>query len=215
MISPPDRTHSAALLAAKGNYAMNGRQPAVLRVTTCGVNELAQHGLAGFTHVLSILDPEEPLPKAIAAFDANRWLELRFHDVIEPGPGFVLAEAYHIEELLRFGREAMASGPGAHLLIHCHAGVSRSTAAAILCLTQAHSSRSAYQALGDVVRMRPAAWPNLRLLELGDAALGRHGEIVAAAGALYRRALDASPNLSDHLFRRGRAREVALADRWR
>ena len=194
---------------------MNGGQSATLRVTPCGVKELSQLGLAGFSHVLSILDPEEPPPKSIAAFNADRWLDLRFHDVIEPDPGFVLVKARHVEQLLEFGGEAMASGPGAHLLIHCHAGVSRSTAAAILCLIQAYPSRSAYQALGDVVCIRPGAWPNLRVLELGDDALGRHGEIIAAAGPLYRRALDAHPNLSYHLCRHGRAREVALADRWR
>lgn len=193
---------------------MNGGQPAVLRVTPCGLKELAQFEPGEITHLLSILDPEEPPAKSIATFDVFR-LELRFHDVIDPQSGILIADAEHIDQLLGFGRAAMASGSAAHLLIHCHAGVSRSTAAAVLCLVQARPSRPAYEAFGEITRLRPNAWPNLRMIELGDDALGRHGELVAAAGAHYRRALDASPGLGDHLSRNGRAREVALAEHWR
>ena len=43
-------------------------------------------------------------------------------------------------------------------------------------------------------RRDPAArLPNLLILELGDALLGRNGEIVAAAGAIYRRVLARDP----------------------
>jgi hypothetical protein len=53
------------------------------------------------------------------------------------------------------------------------------------------------------------------MLELGDKALGRQGEFIAAAGALYRRAIDKNPGLGDHMRRYGRAREVSLAEQWR
>jgi predicted protein tyrosine phosphatase len=184
-------------------------------MTICGVKEVPLHGTAGVTHVLSILDPNAPQPPVFGGLAGHRRLELRFHDVIEAEPGAALPNAEDIDLLLTFGREVTAAGPGSHLLVHCQAGLSRSTAAAALCLAQAYPARSAYEALGKVVRLRPGAWPNLRMLELGDAALGRQGELIAAAGALYRRSLDAEPELGTRMCRNGRGREVHLAERWR
>src|SRR5579863_1711298 len=102
---------------------------APFRVTICGIAELDEHCAAGVTHVLSILDPEWPDPGAFDAFLPHRRLALRFHDIIEPAPDRLPPSRRDVEELLAFGRELGAS-PVSHLLVHCHAGVSRSTAAA-------------------------------------------------------------------------------------
>ena len=59
--------------------------------------------------------------------------------------------------------------------------------------------------------MRPRAWPNLRILEFGDALLGRNGEIVAAASAVYRRVLDREPHLQEAMIDGGRGREIIAA----
>ncbi len=187
------------------------------RVTICGIPELGEHGAAGVTHVLSILDPEWPDPPAFAVFAPHRRLALRFHDVIEPMPDRLAPSRADVERLLEFGRELpeFARKPnepiGRHLLVHCHAGVSRSTAAAALILAQAYPDRPARAALDAVARMRPRAWPNLRILEFGDALLGRNGEIVAAASAIYRRVLDREPFLEEAMIDGGRGREVIAA----
>ena len=185
-------------------------EAAPFRVTICGIPELAEHGAAGVTHVLSILDPEWPDPAAFDAFAPHRRLALRFHDVIETLPDRIAPERADVERLLAFGRE-LGSGGGAHLLVHCHAGVSRSTASAALILAQAWPGRPACEALEAVVRMRPRAWPNLRILEFGDALLGRGGEIVAAAAPVYRRVLEREPSFREAMIEGGRAREVQAA----
>ena len=185
------------------------------QITTCGVEGLSEHSGTNISHVLSILDPGAPQPKALSSFAIHCRLELRFHDIIMPQCGGVPPDARHINQVLAFGRQVIEAGNTAHLLIHCLAGQSRSTAAAALCLAQACPIRSAYEVLGEVVRRNPRAWPNLLMLELGDEALGRQGELIAAAAALYRRAIDANPSLGDHMKRHGRDREVALAERWR
>lgn len=183
---------------------------APFRVTICGIPELGEHGAAGVTHVLSILDPEWPDPPAFAEFAPHRRFALRFHDIIELTPDRLAPSRDDVERLLEFGRELR--GPeGSHLLVHCHAGVSRSTAAAALILAQAFPDRPAREALDAVAQMRPRAWPNLRILEFGDAILGRNGEIVAAASALYRRALDREPYLQETMIDGGRGREVIAA----
>ena len=182
------------------------------QVTICGIGELGLHCEAGVTHVLSLLDPGSPEPEAFGIFDPHRRLELRFHDVIDADPGCVPPERPDVEQLLSFGRD-LANAKGAHLLVHCHAGVSRSTAAATLILAQARPDRPAEEALQTVVRRRPRAWPNLRILELGDALLGRRGEIVVAARAHYRRVLEREPWMIEQMIDGGRGREVGEAGR--
>jgi predicted protein tyrosine phosphatase len=180
------------------------------QVTICGIDELGVHCAAGVTHVLSILDPGWPEPEAFGAFDPHRRLELRFHDVIEADPGCVAPERLDVEQLLTFARD-LTKARDTHLLVHCHAGVSRSTAAATLILAQTRPDRPAEEALQAVVRQRPRAWPNLRILELGDALLERRGEIVEAARAHYRRVLQREPWLAEQMIDSGRGREVAEA----
>jgi predicted protein tyrosine phosphatase len=183
------------------------------QVTICGIDELGVHCAAGVTHVLSILDPGWPEPAAFGAFDPHRRLELRFHDVIEADPGCVAPERLDVEQLLTFARD-LTKARDTHLLVHCHAGVSRSTAAATLILAQTRPDRPAEEALQAVVRQRPRAWPNLRILELGDALLERRGEIVDAARAHYRRVLQREPWLAEQMIDNGRGREVDEAARF-
>lgn len=180
------------------------------QLTICGIDELACHCAGRVTHVLSILDPGWPEPEPLSGFDIDRRLRLRFHDVIEAQPGWIAPERWDIELLLAFSRDLDRVGE-THLLIHCHAGLSRSTAAAALVLAQSRPETRADELLGEVVRLRPRAWPNLRILELGDEILGRHGEIVAAARAHYRRAIAREPWLADAMIEGGRGREVAAA----
>jgi predicted protein tyrosine phosphatase len=185
----------------------------VIRITICGIDELRLHGAAGVTHVLSILDPDWPDPAEFIAYDPHRRIALRFHDVIAPSPDIVPPSQEHVAQLLEFGREAMRAGRDAHILIHCHAGISRSTAAAALLLAQADPSRPAADIFAEIGRLRPRAWPNLRILELGETALGRPGEIVGAVGLLYRRVAEADPSFALFIRDAGRGREVILAQK--
>ena len=57
--------------------------------------------------------------------------------------------------ILEYGREVMAAGADTHLLIHCHAGRSRSTASAALLLAQAEPGRPAEAIFDEIVRVRP------------------------------------------------------------
>jgi predicted protein tyrosine phosphatase len=185
-------------------------EPIPFRITICGLEELAGRRAVDATHVLSILDPGWPEPEALRAFGVHRRLKLHFHDVIEPSSGWIAPERWDVELLLAFSRDVAVSKE-AHLLIHCHAGVSRSTAAATLVMAQTCPDRPAAEVLQEIARLRPRAWPNLRILELGDEILGRRGEIVEAARAHYRRALEREPWLAEAMIDGGRGREIAAA----
>jgi predicted protein tyrosine phosphatase len=182
--------------------------PYPFRVTLCGLDELTNHSAAGVTHVLSILDPGFPLPDAFVSYGGHEHLELRFLDVIEAT--YDPPQLEHVEALLTFGRHLIAT-PDAHLLVHCHAGISRSTAALLLILAQAQPERPASELAAMLLSIRSKAWPNLRLLELGEPLLGREGQLTAIAGTIYRHQLAQRDHLAEAMIRNGRGREIALA----
>lgn len=184
------------------------------KLTVCGIEELAGHCDVGVSHVLSILDPDYPPPPAFGSFGEHKRVEIRFHDIIEHIPGFVAPERDDVERVLAFGRDLMREEAShAHLLVHCHMGISRSTAAMTLILAQARADRPAAEALAQVARIRPHAWPNLRMLEYGDVLLGRNGEIVGAARAYYRSLVGRRPELALAMIAAGRGREVTGSTR--
>jgi predicted protein tyrosine phosphatase len=178
----------------------------------CGIEELADHGAAGVTHVLSILDPERAEPEAFGSYGEHARLELRFHDIIEPTEGMTAPEAEHAAAILDFGR-GLAAEPAPRLLVHCHVGISRSTAGMALILAQARPEVPAPALMAAILGIREKAWPNLRLLELGDALLGRGGALPRAAAVLYRHQLRIRPHLDGVMRKAGRGREVDAAAR--
>lgn len=180
-------------------------------IAVCGIEELEGHCETGVSHVLSILDPGWPVPPAFGTFGEHERLELRFHDVIEEVPGYAPPMPEHVAALLGLGRDMMKEVAGLRLLVHCHAGISRSTAAMSLILAQALPERPAGAILQDVLRIRAKAWPNLRMMEMGDAQLGRDGTLVEAAHQLHRFQLDRRPELGELMTQAGRGREVAAA----
>jgi predicted protein tyrosine phosphatase len=178
-------------------------------ITVCGLDELAGHRDARVSHVLSILDPEWPAPEVFGTFGEHEKLELRFHDVLEEGPGRVAPKPIHVEQLLAFGRRlGREPATDAHLLVHCHAGVSRSSASMALLIAQAMPDRSGEAIFADILRVRPQIWPNLRIVEMGDCRLSRNGELVAAANGVYRLQISQKPHLVEEFRSGGRAREV-------
>ncbi len=181
-------------------------------ITVCGIEELAGHATGGASHVISILDPDHPVPEAFGTFGEHAKIELRFHDIIDETPGMLAPQPEDIERILQLGRDLQAE-PGAtrNLLVHCHAGISRSTAAMILVLAQALPDQPADAIVGRVHDLREKAWPNLRMIEMGDRVLGRGGTLVAATHALHALQLERRPHLAELMEQAGRQREIVAA----
>lgn len=178
----------------------------------CGIPELAGHARSRVTHVLSILDPTEPEPAAFADFPPHDRLTLRFDDVIEPRPGMIPPAPVHVEQLLRFGREIGADALPT-LLIHCHAGVSRSTASAAALLLQAFPELEEDALFDHIGQVRPQAWPNSVMIGFADEQLRRGGSLIAALHRFYGRRLASDPGLADLMRAHDRDSEVARAVR--
>ena len=181
-------------------------------LSVCGIEELAAHAATKASHVLSILDPDHPVPEAFGTWGEHEKLELRFHDDIEELPGRLPPQPSHIESILLLGRDLMAEAASVrHLLVHCHAGVSRSTASMALIIAQALPTLPAGEVMEMLLGVRGRAWPNLRMLETGDRMLGRGGTLPAAAHRLYRLQLQRRPELEQFMNDLGRQREVNAA----
>ncbi len=66
-----------------------------------------------------------------------------------------------------------------HTIIHCHGGVSRSTAACYIAMALAWGSGHEAQAFDKLLQITNKPWPNLRMVEHADELLQRNGKLIA------------------------------------
>lgn len=179
-------------------------------LTICGIDELPAHSGREVTHVLSVLDPERPDLEAFGAYGDHRRVTLRFHDIIEPRPRMFMPVPEHMETILDFGRSLGAADTG-HLLIHCHMGVSRSTASMLAILAQAAPDEDEDALFARLRTIRTQAWPNSVMVAHADAMLGRKGRLTAALGRHYAHQLRQNPGWHKWMTDLGRTRELDMA----
>jgi predicted protein tyrosine phosphatase len=187
---------------------------AISTLTICGIEELPAHSLRRVTHVLSVLDPDHPEIDAFGTYGEHHRVTLRFHDIIDPAPGQIHPEPEHVAQILRFGeglREGAGERVAGHLLVHCHMGISRSTAAMLMLMAQNDPDASADDLFERLRTVRPQAWPNSVMIGFADAQLGRGGRLTEALRRHYGRQLLAEPRYTDWMTRLGRGRELAMA----
>jgi predicted protein tyrosine phosphatase len=131
-------------------------------------------------HVVSLLAREDNLARPASIAPENHlWLKL--DDITEPTEGFVAPQTEHVEELIAFVQRWPREAP---MVIHCWAGVSRSSAAAfvaVCALNPAGDERTIAKALRNA---SPTATPNIRIVTIADKLLGREGRMVKAAKAI-------------------------------
>ncbi len=134
------------------------------------------------SHLVTLInhDTRVPTPSTIPP---ERHLKLAMNDISEPAEGLVLPCQDHVAELVRFTVDWDRKAP---LLIHCWAGISRSTAAAFISLCALNPEADEFD-LARVLRHASAtAYPNRRLVALGDTVLARSGRMVAAVEEIGR-----------------------------
>jgi predicted protein tyrosine phosphatase len=100
------------------------------------------------------------------------------HDIDAPIPGYLEPNENHVEDLVDFAATWDRRAP---MLIHCFAGISRSTAAAFITLCVLNPGVPEAAIAGRIRSVSPSAMPNRRLIALGDAVLGRRGRMIQAA----------------------------------
>ncbi|WP_340116060.1 protein-tyrosine-phosphatase [Pelagibius sp. 7325] len=192
---------------------------AISVLTICGIEELPTHQKRSVTHVLSLIDPGWPELEAFRSYDRHHRTTLHFNDIIDPQPGRTMPTRDDIASILQFGEELEASArdrdgehDGGHLLVHCHMGVSRSTAAMLSLLAQVHADENEDRLFERLRDIRPQAWPNSVMVGYADDLLGRGGRLVAALKRHYGRQVSRDPALAQWMIDLGRRREVEMAE---
>lgn len=132
------------------------------------------HRCAEVTCLVSIGDPHDELP---AGYDnVPRKLRLLVADVVtELG-----ATEEDVRQIIRLAQGLRSSV--SRVLIHCEAGVSRSTAAALIMYACWLGPGCEREAMERVLAQRPVAIPNRRMVELADRLLERRGRLVEVLG---------------------------------
>lgn len=133
------------------------------------------------SHLVSVIGPnevDEPdgLPATPKSIASERHLKLTVHDIWIGDTNQILPAEHHMEQLIAFGHGWDRAEP---LLVHCLAGVSRSTAAALTLLIMGSPGRERDAA--QLLRERaPHAEPNRLMIAIADEMLGLNGVLVEA-----------------------------------
>ena len=136
----------------------------------------------GARHVVSLLGDEFRVERPAGIAPENH-LWLRLHDISSPLDGYVLPDQDHVADLLHFVRGWDRRAP---LVVHCFAGISRSTASAFVSVCALSPHRDEESIARALRRASPTATPNLRIVSLADRLLGRDGRMVAAIETIGR-----------------------------
>ncbi|MGE5259611.1 MAG: tyrosine phosphatase family protein [Actinomycetota bacterium] len=131
---------------------------------------------ARVSHLVTLINGET-LIDTPPSIGKNRHLRLAMNDICEPQEGLVLPHESHVADLVKFALDWDRKAP---LLIHCWAGISRSTAAAFITLCALNPHVDEIKVAHALRRASPTAYPNRLLVALADEALCRDGRMMAA-----------------------------------
>lgn len=130
----------------------------------------------GASHVVTLINDLTRVERP-ACIAAERHLLIGVSDIVEAMDGHILPAAEHVETLLAFVR---AWGRASPMVVHCFAGISRSTAAAFVAACALKPERAEDDIARALRRASPIATPNRRLVAIADDILGRRGRMVGA-----------------------------------
>jgi predicted protein tyrosine phosphatase len=170
------------------------------RLSICGLAELEGRLTPDTTAVVSLLDPGYETPDILGRIPQRH--RFSFFDVIDPS----LAMAPTPEDVARLIEVGSTLDDAGHVLVHCHAGMSRSTASALLFMVL-HGA-SPQDAVEHLMQVRFPCWPNSLLVRMADEQLDLGGTLVAASRTVYRRMQQERPDYVAQLATTSRAAEI-------
>lgn len=128
------------------------------------------------SHLISLLGPDYMIAPH-RAIEASNHLRVEVHDIAEVLPGQVEPQRRHAERVLAFAGGWDRARP---LVIHCWAGISRSTASMFMILCKLNPDVPEVRILREMRRLAPHIAPNRLLVAHADDLLGRSGRMVDA-----------------------------------
>ena len=134
----------------------------------------------GASHVLTVMANVEQVVRPVSVLPANH-LKVSMDDITEELEGFVAPSDHHVAQVLAFVR---GWNRGAPLVVHCYAGISRSTASAFAAACALNPQRDELTIAKAIRAASPIASPNRLIVSLADKALGREGRMLRALDAI-------------------------------
>ena len=132
------------------------------------------------THVVTLVRDEARVFRPNGIDPANHlWLQM--DDIADPIDGMIAPNEEHVAQLIEFVHRWKRAQP---LVVHCFAGISRSTAAAFIAACSLAPERDEEEIALRLRTASPTATPNPRLVTLADAHLGRQGRMVRAVSKI-------------------------------
>jgi predicted protein tyrosine phosphatase len=108
-------------------------------------------------------------------------LVLNVDDIAAPMEGYTCPGDEHIARLIDFASRWNRATP---MVVHCFAGISRSTAGAFVAACALNPARDEREIAAAIRRASPTAQPNARIVTVGDRLLGREGRMMRAIEAI-------------------------------
>jgi len=136
----------------------------------------------GARSVVTLLNAEMDVPTP-AGIAPDRHLNLSFNDIAAPVRGLTPPGVAHVLDLLEFVRSWDREDP---LVIHCWAGISRSTAGAYVTACALNPDADEYELARTLRSQSPSATPNPRIVAMADKVLDRDGRMIDAIRGIGR-----------------------------
>lgn len=130
----------------------------------------------GASHILTVMANVNQVVRPASVLEANH-LRISMDDINEPADGFTAPSHVHVEQALTFIRKWDRAAP---MVIHCYAGISRSTASAFMAVCALNPHRDESSIARQIRAASPTAYPNRLIVTLADQVLGRDGRMVRA-----------------------------------
>ena len=130
----------------------------------------------GASHILTVMAKVDQVQRPESVLEANH-LKVQVDDITEHMDGFLAPNDSHIEQVLNFVRGWDRSAP---MVVHCYAGISRSTASAFAAVCMLNPHREEISIARQIRAASPIASPNRLIVSLADKALGRDGRMLRA-----------------------------------
>lgn len=134
----------------------------------------------GARYVVSAINPWA-IPETPTRVDGNNHLKMAINDIDAPHGDLVHPETSHIKHLIDFAKRWNKDGP---LVIHCLAGISRSSASAFIVACTLNGDASEAVIALALRQASETAHPNPLMIRLADELLERDGRMIAAIQAL-------------------------------
>jgi predicted protein tyrosine phosphatase len=134
----------------------------------------------GAQHIVTLMKDVAMVRRPQSILESNHLL-LDMDDIVTEMDGYVPPSEIHVGRLIEFVTAWDRSAP---IVVHCYAGISRSTAGAFITACALNPKREEASIAQAIRSFSPTAQPNIRLVTLADTLLGRRGRMTEAVRAI-------------------------------